>query len=78
MAYFSLVALAYRNAELGFAYPLMRGSAPVLSAVGADLLLGESPTWRGWTGVLLIACGVIALTGDAWRARTSGIYVDGA
>ena len=70
VAYFSLVALAYRGADLSFAYPLMRGSAPVLSALGAAILLGESPTAGGWTGVLLIACGVIALTGDAWRART--------
>jgi len=70
VAYFSLVALAYRGAELSVAYPLMRGSAPVLSALGAALLLGETPTWGGWTGVLLIACGVIALTGDAWRAGT--------
>lgn len=70
VAYFSLVALAYRGADLSLAYPLMRGSAPVLSALGAALLLGESPTAGGWMGVLLIACGVIALAGDAWRART--------
>lgn len=70
VAYFSLVALAYRSAEMSLAYPLMRGSAPVLSALGAAVLLSESPTAGGWMGVLLIACGVIALTGDAWRAHT--------
>ena len=37
--YFTLVALAYHGAELSFAYPVMRGSAPVLSAVAVALLL---------------------------------------
>jgi drug/metabolite transporter (DMT)-like permease len=70
VAYFSLVAFTYRSGELSFAYPLMRGSAPVMSSVAAALLLDESPTSGGWAGVLLISCGIIALAGDAWRNGT--------
>ena len=70
VAYFSLVAFSYRGGELSFAYPLMRGSAPALSAVAAALLLRESPSLGGWAGVLLISCGVLALAGDSWRSGT--------
>ena len=70
VVYFSLVALSYRSGELSFVYPVMRGTAPVLSAVAAALLINESPTLGGWAGVLLISCGVLALAGDSWRAGT--------
>lgn len=68
VGYFTLVACAYRGGELSFAYPLMRGTAPALSAVVAALWLGEVPSWGGWAGVLLIGAGVLVLAGDALRA----------
>ena len=70
VGYFLLVAGSYRHGELSFVYPLMRGSAPVISAVAAMLLLNEMPTASGWLGVLLISGGVLFLAGDSWRART--------
>jgi drug/metabolite transporter (DMT)-like permease len=66
--YFALVALAYHGAELSFAYPVMRGSAPVLSAVAVALLLNETPTAGGWLGILLVSGGVLLLATDAWRS----------
>ena len=73
VAYFSLVAFSYRGGELSFAYPLMRGSAPALSAVAAALLINESPSPGGWAGVLLISCGVLVLAGDSWRSGTFSV-----
>lgn len=70
VAYFSLVAFSYRGGELSFAYPLMRGSAPALSAVAVALLINESPSLGGWAGVLLISCGVLVLAGDSWHSGT--------
>jgi drug/metabolite transporter (DMT)-like permease len=70
VAYFSLVAFSYRSGELSFAYPLMRGTAPALSAVAAALLLNESPALGGWAGVLLISFGILVLAGDSWRSGT--------
>lgn len=70
VAYFSLVAFSYRSGELSFAYPIMRGSAPAMSAVAVALLLNESPSLGGWAGVLLIFCGVLVLAGDSWRSGT--------
>lgn len=67
VVYFMLVAQSYRHGELSFAYPIMRGSAPVVSAVAAALLLTESPSAGGWLGVLLISGGVMLLAADSWR-----------
>ena len=68
VVYFMLVALSYRHGELSFAYPIMRGSAPVVSAIEAALLLVESPSTGGWLGVLLISSGVMLLAADSWRS----------
>jgi drug/metabolite transporter (DMT)-like permease len=69
VAYFLLVALSYRHGELSFVYPIMRGSAPALSAIAAALLLAEVPPAGGWLGVALICGGVVLLAGDAWRKQ---------
>lgn len=71
VVYFSLVARAYHGADLGLAYPLMRGTAPLLTAVAAALLLGEWPSAGGWLGLALICAGVLALAGRAWRGGAS-------
>ncbi|MDP2132142.1 MAG: DMT family transporter, partial [Sulfuritalea sp.] len=70
VAYFVLVAVSYRGGELSFVYPLMRGSAPALTAVAGLLLINESPSPGGWAGVLLISCGVLVLAGDSLRSGT--------
>lgn len=70
VAYFALVAVSYRVGELSFVYPLMRGSAPALTAVAGALLINESPTPGGWAGVLLISGGVLLLAGDSLRSGT--------
>jgi drug/metabolite transporter (DMT)-like permease len=69
VGYFTFVALAYRASALSYAYPLMRGSAPALSAMAAALWLAESPSASGWLGVVLVSCGVLLLAADAWRQR---------
>ena len=68
VAYFSFVALSYRDADLSFVYPLMRGSAPALSAVVVAFLVQESPSPSGWVGVLLVSAGILLLAEDSWRS----------
>jgi drug/metabolite transporter (DMT)-like permease len=70
VAYFALVAVSYRSGELSFVYPLMRGSAPAMTAVFGVLLINESPSLGGWAGVFLISCGVLVLAGDSLRSGT--------
>jgi drug/metabolite transporter (DMT)-like permease len=66
--YFTLVALSYRSADLSFAYPIMRGTAPAFSAVAAAFLLEESPTPLGWLGVLVVCSSIVLLAGESWRS----------
>ena len=68
VAYFSFVALSYRNADLSFVYPIMRGSAPALSAVVVAALVHELPSSSGWMGILLVSSGIMILSGDSWRS----------
>ena len=66
--YFSLVALAYRSGDLSYAYPIMRGVAPMLTAVAAAFLINEPLTTGGKIGILLLCSGILTLAGDNWRS----------
>ncbi|WP_019013088.1 EamA family transporter [Elioraea tepidiphila] len=60
VGYFALVAAAYRAGEMSVAYPLMRGTAPLIVAGLSGMLLGEALSPGGWAGVALISGGVLA------------------
>lgn len=65
IGYFALVGLSYRSADLGVAYPLTRGSAPLFTAMFAYLLIGETLGLYGWLAALAIAAGIVSLSADA-------------
>jgi len=74
IAYFSTLVAAYRLGDLGHAYPLMRGTAPLLVALFGVALLDEHPSASMWLGILLISAGVLSLgllqRGRAHRGAT--------
>lgn len=59
--YFALVAAAYRVSDMSFAYPLMRGTGPLIVAVLSAAVIGERLSAGAWAGVLLICGGVLGL-----------------
>jgi phosphonate utilization associated putative membrane protein len=61
VAYYSLLTAAYRHGELALTYPLMRGSAPLLVALGSVAFFREPLTVAGWAGVIGICGGVLVL-----------------
>jgi drug/metabolite transporter (DMT)-like permease len=61
LAYFVLLARAYRGGELGIVYPVARGSAPVLVLGAAVLGLGKGVSVLAALGVVLVAGGVFWL-----------------
>jgi multidrug transporter EmrE-like cation transporter len=69
--YYILVAATYRRADMGQAYPLMRGTAPMIVALVSGPVLNESLPVAGWVGVAMISAGVLALALPAgwWRGR---------
>jgi uncharacterized membrane protein len=63
LAYFVLLAAAYRRAELSLVYPLARGLAPVFVLVVAVAALGAGTSAAQVVGVLLVAVGVVLVRG---------------
>ena len=69
VGYFLALVETYRHADLSVAYPLMRGSAPVLVALAAPLA-GETLTPALLLGVLLVAAGI---TLPVWLGLRRGV-----
>ncbi len=64
-AYYVTLAGAYRRGDLSFAYPLMRGVAPLLVTLLGVVLLGERPSASMLSGIALISLGIVVI---AWFA----------
>ncbi|MBK3733140.1 EamA family transporter [Azospirillum brasilense] len=62
VAYFRLLAAAYRSGAMSHAYPLMRGTPPLLVAMCSGVLLGEGLSTGAWMGTLLVCGGILGLT----------------
>lgn len=65
-AYYGLLAAAYRHGDMSHAYPLMRGSAPLLVAAASVPLLGEHLSPVQYAAVACISGGILSL----WFATT--------
>jgi drug/metabolite transporter (DMT)-like permease len=91
--YYVTLAGAYRHGDLSFAYPLMRGVAPLIVTLLGVLFLGEHPSAQMLIGIALISTGIIVIawfaggrhtmTAAAWALANAGIIamytlVDGA
>lgn len=61
VGYFATLARAYRVGDLGHAYPLMRGTAPLLVALFGVALLDERPSALMWLGIVLISAGILSI-----------------
>ena len=59
--YFFLLIESYRVGDLSHAYPLARGSAPLLVALGSAAFAGERLGPGSIAGVLLISVGIMSL-----------------
>ncbi len=59
-AYHICIPMAYARVDLSYAYTIMRGCAPMFTAM-ALTLLGTPLPWLGWFGVALLCGGVLTL-----------------
>ena len=59
--YFFLISYIYQRCDMGTAYPLMRGSAPLITAVIGSAFLGEIMSMKAWLGILFISGGIISM-----------------
>jgi len=81
VGYIFALATAYDRADLSFVYPIARGSAPVLIALGAFLGLSDPVTGVGWLALALICGGVLMVgllaptrRGANW-ALITGVFI---
>lgn len=72
VVYWVAVANAYRIADLGRAYPLMRGTAPLLVAMVSITAFGEPLGTIAWAGVGLVSCGVATMALGVRRGSADG------
>lgn len=71
LAYSLFLQRGYQVADLSVVYPIARGTGPMLSTVGAFVLLGEEPTGYGIAGLLAIVTGIVLIStqGDLAKFR---------
>jgi drug/metabolite transporter (DMT)-like permease len=62
LAYYLALAEAFRFGDLTQVYPIARGTAPLLTALGTTFWIGEPLGTLGWLGVILLAAGIMALS----------------
>jgi drug/metabolite transporter (DMT)-like permease len=62
LVYYISLGEAYRTGELGQVYPIARGTAPLITALGGWLYLNEALSLTGWLGVIVLATGIMVLS----------------
>src|SRR4029079_13996385 len=61
--YCVFLAKAYIVGDFSLAYPLARGAGAVLAGIGGSLLLDDPLGALGFAGMMVVAAGLIGLTG---------------
>ncbi len=78
VGYYIALVEAYRHGELGLTYPIMRGFAPLLVALGSSAFIGEAPSAAAWLGIVGITLGValvgLAHPGEALHHRRALLF----
>lgn len=72
-SYINLTIATLERGDLGLVYPIMRGAAPVLAAVFAFLLLGETMTGAAVLGLLIVTCTLVLLAGGG-AAQAGSVF----
>ena len=62
VGYYIGLAGAYRSGDMGQVYPIARGTAPLMTAAGGALLVGENFSLTGWAGIVALTGGVFLLS----------------
>src|SRR6185503_3832260 len=74
IGYNAFLVRAYRSGEFGAAYPVARGSSPMLVTLGAAVVAHEAPGMKALAGILLVSIGIISLAFRGRRLPETGIF----
>jgi drug/metabolite transporter (DMT)-like permease len=79
--YVLCLSIAYDRADLSVAYPIARGSAPLLVTAGGVLFLGDNVSALGYVGVILVATALATMVfgvgrpDGVWWAVLTGLFI---
>jgi len=73
VAFSLLVARVYRTTDLSLAYPLMRGTAPLLVSACGLVWLGERLSPWAWAGIGAVCLGILGLAAAGRRGNGRGM-----
>jgi len=62
VGYSVFLVMAYRQADLGQAYPIVRGSVPLLVTLGAAFIAHERLGLQPLAGIVLVSLGILSLS----------------
>ena len=68
MLYFAALIESYRTGDLGQVYPIARGTAPLMTAGAGVVFVGEHLSLASWSGIVVLAAGVLLLSARGGRA----------
>lgn len=69
--YYALLSIAYRTGDLSIVYPIARGLAPILIAVGALIWVGEQLPPVVWLGIVAVSLGILLLARGVFSSSIS-------
>lgn len=67
VVYRLMVVNAYRTGDMAQVYPIMRGAAPMMTAVASIALVGEKISATGFIGVAVLSLGVLLISAKGGR-----------
>lgn len=70
--YYYFLNTSYRYGDLSLIYPIARGTAPVMVALGALVWADETLSIQTWIGILIVSAGILVLAAIR-HADTRGI-----
>lgn len=74
--YYYFLNVSYRLGDLSLIYPIARGLAPVLIAIGAQYWAAETLPLIAWVGIMIVSFGILILAFN--RSKASGAAISAA
>ena len=73
VAYFLMIAATYKVADMSLAYPVIRGSAPLLVGLAGVVLFREYLPLTAWVAIIIISAGIFSMTMGKHKHGTKGL-----
>lgn len=73
VVYSWFLVIAYKLADLGQVYPMVRGSVPLLVTLGAAVFAGERLSTPALSGIVLVSLGIMSLALGKGRAHPKAV-----